>query len=139
MISTRFLMGFGYLLRAQDIVINLLLCFDWIMGLFWIFLEENARLNLELVNSFFFTTNSQQHFFFPGIAWSRSSNSFEVNWCILVASIFFLTYFVKTIDKLTLVGRKFGQFFISFDTIDIWNIYWEYSDANVVEFLHHYF
>lgn len=81
--------GFWYLLRARDIVINLLLCFDWIMGLFRIFLEENARLNLELVNVFFFTTNSLQHVFFPGIAWSCSSDSFEVNWCILVTLIFF--------------------------------------------------
>lgn len=139
MISTRFLMGFGYLLRAQDIVINLLLCFDWIMGLFWIFLEENARLNLELVNSFFSLRIHNSIFSFlesHDLAVLIALKSIGV---FLLLRFFFLTYFVKTIDNLTLVGRKFEQFFISFDTIDIWNIYREYSDANVVEFLHHYF
>lgn len=105
------------------------------MGLFRIFLEENARLKLDLVN-FFFTSNSLLHIFFPGIAWSRSSDSFEVNGCILVTLIFLsLTYFVKTIDIFTLVGRSFEHsFFISFDTINMWNIYKIFSGANVLEF-----
>lgn len=136
MISTRFLMGFGYLLRARDIVINLLLCFDWIMGLFWIFLEENARLNLELVNSFFF------HYSIFSFLESHDRAvliALKPIGVFLLFRFFSLTYFVKTIDNFTLVDRKFWTIFFYF-IWNIWNtVYRGYRGANVVKFLHHSF
>lgn len=87
--------------------------------------RRKCKIKARSCQLFFFTSNSLLHFFFSGIAWSRSSDSFEVNGCILVTLIFLsLTYFVKTIDIFTLVGRSFEHsFFISFDTINMWNIY----------------
>lgn len=117
MISTPFLVIFGYLLRARDIVINLLFCFDWIMGLFWIFLEKKCKIKPRACQQFFFHYSI---FYFLESHDRAVLIALKPIGVFLLFRFFSLTYFVKTIDNFTLVDRKFWTFFfILFEIYEI--------------------
>lgn len=87
-ISTWFLVSFEGSRYSYQLTLMLWLNNGPISNIF----RRKCKIKPRACQRFFFTTNSLQHVFFPGIAWSRSSDSFEVKRCILVTLIFFLIF-----------------------------------------------